>query len=121
MATTLEKVTELLDYQKQRYPDIVMPSDDINQLYIDDIAGENPWRVLYHLILEDSVLAARDAASYTDDGVSIKSGTGLDALAALLPMYKKLADDFDLNNSDEVVYVETPSDSVGDKMLELGA
>jgi hypothetical protein len=36
-------------------------------------------------------------------------------------MYKKLADDFDLNNSDEVVYVETPSDSVGDKMLELGA
>lgn len=116
----LDKVKALLDYQKQRYPDIIIPSDDLLMSYIEDLANGNPYRVIYILILEDTLLKANQAENFSDDGISYKTGTGLSAMEALLPYYKKLAEDFDLDNSDEVFFVETPYDATGDMMLSWG-
>jgi hypothetical protein len=108
------------EYLALYLPDEMIPSDDILAEFIKDAGTKNPFRIIYMLILAASSKTALSASKFSDDGVSYQFGTGIASLVEFLPLFKKQADAWDLDNGGAWAGFAYPHDPFSDVLDEWG-
>jgi hypothetical protein len=112
-----EKIKEYLSFY---LPDDMIPPEYVLLEFIEDAGTKNPFRIIYMLILAASSKTALAASKFSDDGVSYQYGTGVASLVEFLPLFKKQADSWDLDNGQTWAGFAYPHDPFSDVLDEWG-
>jgi hypothetical protein len=111
MPTLLDKIKE---YLSAYLPDDGIPSDNVIQMFIDDSKTENPYRIIYNMVIAATIKGGLEAAKFSDDGVSFQTGTGIAALEKFLPIFLKQTERWDSENGESYIQALNPTDHFGE-------